>query len=336
MEASYFHLTCSPFSDKTRNATTDDTTGSEGSLSVGCVENACLPNGDSGTGTGGTLFLGYEDTKQRFAYASRSKADDSTAYAYTECDYEVIHVETKVYCAGKQCTATHLRKLPAIQQPEGSEYILPRNFFSMFAKASFNAQVGSVSVTEQFLWDPTIVLSNGRFTDIHNMGDLPLSTFTERLGRLINTYWMAGYNPVQTTSSLPPMFPTTGEDANFAGPKNITAKANIMEPVYACYWPWLAVLLISCVIVAVVIAVGAVLEPKILGPDIMGYVSSITRNNPYTPLPRGGSTLDGMQRARLVGHVNVRMQDVNADEDIGHVALSSIEGAPLQRGRKYW
>ncbi len=57
-------------------------------------------------------------------------------------------------------------------------------------------------------------------------------------------------------------------------------------------------------------------------PDIPTHASSLKRNNPYIPLPPCGNTLDGMERARALKHVRVRLQDVQPDTPVGHVALA--------------
>jgi hypothetical protein len=47
------------------------------------------------------------------------------------------------------------------------------------------------------------------------------------------------------------------------------------------------------------------------GPDILGYISSLTRDNPYIPLPPGGSTPDATERTILLKDLVIKLGDVN-------------------------
>lgn len=67
---------------------------------------------------------------------------------------------------------------------------------------------------------------------------------------------------------------------------------------------------------------GILLEKRVIGTDIYGYVSSMTRDNPYFPLPPNGCTLEGTERAVLLKDVVVRLEDVAPDKKIGHLALT--------------
>lgn len=74
------------------------------------------------------------------------------------------------------------------------------------------------------------------------------------------------------------------------------------------------------------------------GPRILGYVSTMTRDNSYVDLPSGGCTLDGLERARLLKDMRVRLQDVAPEDGVGHIALSSAETSEkgnLVSGRLY-
>jgi hypothetical protein len=62
----------------------------------------------------------------------------------------------------------------------------------------------------------------------------------------------------------------------------------------------------------------------------------MTYENPWVKVPDGGTTLDAMERARLLKDVEVRVADVCGDENVGHIALAA--GVPLrklERGRLY-
>jgi hypothetical protein len=69
---------------------------------------------------------------------------------------------------------------------------------------------------------------------------------------------------------------------------------------------------------------------------MFGFVTSMTCENPHMQLSEGVSTLDAMERARVLKDVDVFVGDVQSDRDVGHIALAA--GAPLrklERGRLY-
>lgn len=76
-----------------------------------------------------------------------------------------------------------------------------------------------------------------------------------------------------------------------------------------------------------------------VAPDILGFVSSLTRDNRYfAPLPPGDSLLDGEQRARKLRNMKVQIQDVRPDSDVGHIAFAradmSLSNQEDERTRK--
>lgn len=66
---------------------------------------------------------------------------------------------------------------------------------------------------------------------------------------------------------------------------------------------------------------------KVSPPDILGYFSSFTRDNPYMEIEEetgfAGSALDGPQRTALLRNVKVRLGDVRASDsaEAGHIAF---------------
>jgi hypothetical protein len=91
---------------------------------------------------------------------------------------------------------------------------------------------------------------------------------------------------------------------------------------------------------------GIFLRAMTRAPDILGYVSSLTRDNPHIPLSAGaegsGTTLSGLDRARLLRDMRVQIADVEGDKDVERIALVGV-GVDLDRvgpkrlrkGRRY-
>jgi len=74
-----------------------------------------------------------------------------------------------------------------------------------------------------------------------------------------------------------------------------------------------------------------------LAPDVFGYVSSLTRDNPNIRLPTEGSTLDGLDRARYLKGVKVKIGDlVGESTGAGKIGLAPADQIQhLQKGKIY-
>jgi hypothetical protein len=101
-----------------------------------------------------------------------------------------------------------------------------------------------------------------------------------------------------------------------------TGKGAAYAPQYHLSWPWLALDMATCAILFVAALVGFWLRRHTVVPDVFGYVSSMTRDNPHVRLPEGGSTLSGLDRARALKHVKVRIADLRSDSAVGRIGLT--------------
>ncbi|OAG40014.1 hypothetical protein AYO21_05695 [Fonsecaea monophora] len=114
----------------------------------------------------------------------------------------------------------------------------------------------------------------------------------------------------------------------------------IYNPQHALSWPWLAMDIVSNMVLLAT-AMGALwLRKHTLAPDIFGFVSSLTRDNPHLNLPEGGSTLSGIERSRRMKMVKVKIADVGEDSSVGRVGLTQVDGfeeaKDLEKGRTYY
>jgi hypothetical protein len=115
-----------------------------------------------------------------------------------------------------------------------------------------------------------------------------------------------------------------------------TAKVTDKREVFLCNTAWLVLLMVSSVVVFIIGATALVLKHNTLSPEMFGLVTSMTYENPWVKVPHGGTTLDAMERARLLRDVEVHVADVCGEKDVGHIALAA--GVPLrklERGRLY-
>jgi hypothetical protein len=115
-----------------------------------------------------------------------------------------------------------------------------------------------------------------------------------------------------------------------------TAYTTITVEIYLCNVPWLVLLMTSSLIIFGIGAMGLALKHKTLAPELFGFVTSMTYENPWVNIPRGGTMLDATERARLLKDVEVYIGDVRGNDEVGHIALAA--GVPLrklERGRMY-
>jgi hypothetical protein len=205
-----------------------------------------------------------------------------------------------------------------------------------------------------------------------NLSVVTPEVFSQRLSLVLNTYYQLTTQPTGYFGGLsrnlslygPDTLPVT--DLNMYLPSNLSATENTFtdwyatfelvvqrsespfigatstayttttEEIYLCNVPWLVLLMTSSVVIFSIGAMGLALKHKTLAPELFGFVTSMTYENPWVKIPRGGTMLDATERAKLLKDVEVYIGDVRGDEDVGHIALAA--GVPLrklERGRMY-
>lgn len=206
-----------------------------------------------------------------------------------------------------------------------------------------------------------------------DISTIPPEVFSLRLGILLNTYYQIALAPFAYMGSLPmnnmsiygpSTIPAT--DVNAYLPSNLTAAnttflqwwpefskntfnsglafvgaatngtLSMPQEVYQCNFAWTAALFAASAILFAIGTASLVLKGQTLGPETFGFVSSMTYENPYLDIPRGGTMLDAMERSRLLRDVQVQVGDVKGDREVGHIAFTA--GMPvrkLERGRLY-
>lgn len=256
------------------------------------------------------------------------------------CTMNRTSVESNILCSGKSCEVTRIRPSRYDRRPATYTPLAASSVATQFASDwSNSARTPNVSSsTEFFIQDPILKDITAR----HNTGYANLTAmatqpdlFAQRLSLLFNTYWQAGLVPVWQFDSMPDNLTEFNQAQwkvenwfEYADTFVNTTESVLTwsSDVYVCDRYWATILIfISLVLVCCTIS-GAFLEERTLSPIVFGYVSSMTRDNPYFNLPPGGCTLEGSKRSRLLKDLKVRIQDVAADnEEAGHIAFSAAE-----------
>lgn len=145
-----------------------------------------------------------------------------------------------------------------------------------------------------------------------------------------NTYAQVGqYEFVHGYKLDPQALAKTGSDGKF---NSVTLNGAFYKRAYYVYWPWIAADFASCLVLLVAGVLCHWLRVHTLAPDIFGYVSSLTRDNPYFDLPNNGSALSGLDRARLMKKVKVKIGDMNAgkESEVGKIGVARLDAGGRQ------
>lgn len=228
-------------------------------------------------------------------------------------------------------------------------------------------QFTAVNLIQNFIYDPStgpsIIASETSLGA--NDGQTPLMSispeeFSLRFGQLLNAYlygsmWNA--TPYIVGASF------DGISESFSGGNNasnivaessadlaamiqnqtaafkVPAKLVTNKEVYFVFYPWLVIFLISTMVMQLAAIIGIIFSRKTIVPDYLGYVSSLAKESPYIRMPDVGVNMDGMDKARLVKDVKVRLGDV-AEEGtrgpVGRLAFARMEETSMvKKGKLY-
>jgi hypothetical protein len=97
--------------------------------------------------------------------------------------------------------------------------------------------------------------------------------------------------------------------------RNTTATYFEGREVYLISWGWLAIYCasISVMLIAALFSIWCAFNTTI--PDVLSYCSSLTRDSKYFDFAKGGSTLDGVVRAKMLRNVEVKLGEVVEQDD---------------------
>jgi hypothetical protein len=258
----------------------------------------------------------------------------SGSWQYTNCSMSQTFVQSHVSCTGKNCTVDRMRASatgPNYAPPYGvSEFL---NWMMSFSAAGFPTHEASLSPTQYFLNDTSSAgKGNGLATEL-NLLDVPTAAFNTRLSLLLNTYWQIGVSIYSMTGAS-----LSDATAGRAAPLTTTATSTTTNAIYRTSYPWLAILLFSSTLLLLGGIGSCICDTLTIGPDIFGFASSLAHKNRYMRVPTGDSAMSGAERTRLLGDVQVMVQDVRSGHPVGKIALGSVDnpgGARLVRGRVY-
>lgn len=288
---------------------------------------------------------------------------NATSYVlHTFCHLDLITVEVKAGCTAAKCSAKKMRIAPGTV-PINRTVFDNTNFTSLFFNSLLFANgpprgyslqgedtAGSIVETIMDSFDYLITAADGipvgyDFAFGKSIDD---SAQSLAMTTMINTYYDISLDPTQGTINDDNVYNGPLADVltgNVRSKDWITGhmKGAAFEPQYRLSIPWVIVDLISCQILLLAATLAMWLRKRTLAPDIFGYVSSLTRDNPHVNLPDSGSTLSGLERARMLKNVRVKIADVAGEDGVGRVGLRyaglaadlNVQMAHLKKDRQY-
>ena len=267
--------------------------------------------------------------------SSDSTGNSSNSFISSYCGLKQVYVESNVTCSlndGTQKCAVKAQRPSQSTHPSSNFTILSlsyvfANFTSRWISATGALHPNTSSTFTEYYLQNTSSSSILNTSSVNEnsayLGKISAADFSQRLGQLLNTYMLGSQISTDVAGVT-----DIHEDAAEIPKRNTTATLTQLDEIYLCSWPWFAVLILasSVMLVASVLAIWWELQTCI--PDILGYCSSLTRDAPYLNL-KGGSTLDGMERTRLLKDYQITLGVIDGDKDhhggVGHIAVVPAE-----------
>ncbi|KAK6851896.1 hypothetical protein PG995_012021 [Apiospora arundinis] len=174
--------------------------------------------------------------------------------------------------------------------------------------------------------------------------DIDHTKFQIRLAQLLNTLYMTGISPHTMLGIVPAeraRYDTSEELIRNTelNTTMVSATVTVEHDVLRCDKGWFVALLVASLILLAATVMGAIFRGLSLGPDIFGSLSLATLDNQCNDIASGGSALDGIERARLLKRVGIKLGDVEPSSTVGRIALvAELNDRPvgkLERRRAY-
>jgi hypothetical protein len=271
---------------------------------------------------------------------------------FYNCSYENQYLDVNFFCPNDAgCVATGTQRAPNT----GNIYMTNSFVNSILNSLGTQATLsnwGYYSLFSQYLQNPLQGLGSVASYDVSGSQIASdTSLFATTLSKLLNTY-----NEISFDYQLLGASVSESEDGSSSSSSSLvnfnttSATRDIGVTVYRMHWQWFTVLIFSCILLLVFGITGIILDSKTLGPDILGFASSLTRDNRYIKLENGdvetggggevedGSGKNAYETMRDLKHHKVMLQDVRGHEEVGKIALASWglpTGKPLCRERLY-
>ena len=270
---------------------------------------------------------------------------------HANCSLSTSYVDVELNCVNKACEVSQIRRSQASDLPPPSWTVFDgvNNAFafswlmyqwSLLAGNSIPISGYIVDPNNQTIWYATDNATTTRRMALEKaMTDKDMSI---RLSQLLNTFWSAsiGYATVQSGLDLDKTL-LSSMSAGYRSPSMRTvAQHSQFEEVMIVNNGWLAIFLISILLLTAISFLGFAASVLSRGPEIGYYLSSMLKDNRHITADVGSSALSASDRARAMKHLRVKYGDISHEDEVGYIAIAAADSysrpAPFQPNRAYY
>jgi len=339
IETSYWDVRCSGI----KQVLIDDMSRVRASM-AGPSNTSCYPTGCVGTydwgsiatvpsqdGQSGAGRCNKTNTARSFSILSWDSDSNGT---FATCKMTTSYVELAVSCEGWKCRTSAIR--PSTLVHPGANRTLfddcnggPYPYLWFYFSALYgtlggffgNAHVlnsttttrsGTPTALQAYIVEPNQALNATAVNRLPSLWTVDASTFSTRLGQLLNSYWLATVATEAVSLGHPVdyqgIISSESSGISFAQSEVV---ATSLETVVRCNRGWLAPLILSAIVMLASVFVSLWTDARLCVPRILMNVSTMTRGNPNFGLPEGGGALSDEGRSRLMRDIKVRFGDAD-------------------------
>jgi hypothetical protein len=280
-----------------------------------------------------TIKTAYNDVniQYHFDYLSKVSREEATNRS---CSATLRIIESEIGCDGGICNVRRMRNSKRDMAPffrsyagEADYWVYLRNlcmFMPGVDKGPSTINRFGSGVIENWIADPQSWDWDFWSTEWKglNIMTIPTEVFSQRLQILMNTFWDSTTGWQYRSAKL--------TAANATNPLHTITNATGVRydgEHYVCNTTFAALTIFILWLLFMTASISAVLGFVTKAPDILGYVSTLARDNPYFE-KHVPSHLDGLQAARALRDVRVTIGDVQKKQDVEHVAFASVDAGP--------
>ncbi|CAG9985161.1 unnamed protein product [Clonostachys byssicola] len=289
----------------------------------------------------------YNETTIPFNMTSMNGHDSTPDLSLIDCSMEPQDVESSVQCEDRLCKVTAMKRLPlGFDSWRIASILAIQRSFTYFplsvltAPSSMYGARASSSILEMWIEYPYTILGSPGFA---NLSVVSLPMLSRSIETLFNTYWQSTYGYKYLHGNLhadvTDSFYDNITEGRLDQPVDFSTSQALATRVigekYQCNMTFATILIvISGLLVFASLATIALMHAT-RAPDILGYMSSFTRDNPYAAFKQA-SHMDGLETARELREMRITVGDVNPREEIGHIAFAAtVEVQRLKENRLY-
>ncbi|KAM0553173.1 hypothetical protein ACHAPJ_007460 [Fusarium lateritium] len=248
-----------------------------------------------------------------------------TLNAHTTCHAVQQYVESRVSCSRvnpkspQNCSVTAQRFSRKKNPPEGVTMISFPDVWGWVTKglpATTGKDQNYADSTIRYLDNPQVAsLTMTNITDDDKLlKSLDEQQFGRRFSQLLNTYLLLGQ--LYTYAPQGSIDPKATFEPNVTVPVDVS---NLVET-YVVDWVWVNIFFISSTILFASGMVSVVFAHLAVGPEILGYASSIIRDSKYIDLPPDTGRKEAIDVSKTLGEKRIKY---------GFTESMSEEGQPL-------